>query len=160
LKKFVFAICMFLSAFAFLPHAGARVKSSYAILTGSCNQFSIPSYQVPGEFFFLNGGVSCTPLQSPGSIVQKDFSVPIPSPGTLSNLVVQYGSGGGYTVVVWVNAVATSLGCTVSGVTGVCSDTTHDVDVSAGDVMVFVVTPNVTSGSVATGYVSASLEKQ
>ena len=85
--------------------------------------------------------------------------LPMPSAGTLKNLTVASNSAASYqvTVQVYVNGVASSIGCTFVAGAG-CADNANTAAVNAGDrVAVQLSNTNLLPGALA---VHASLEKQ
>lgn len=143
----------------------ARVQSSYAIFYGQCDSNPAPSSSpyyntYYSHYVLLLGTPTCddyegtdaTPSSSPGN---GFVGIPMPSPGTLSNLQLYTYSGGPISATVYVNNTATALTCTTPG-TGppdTCGDATDTVLVNTGDTVALWEHGLGTS-------ISASFEKQ
>jgi hypothetical protein len=75
------------------------------------------------------------------STTEALVSLPMPFAGTLKNLQIHIGSGGGnagvdYTFTVRQNAASSIITCVISGTTTlVCADTTHSIIVATGDLI-------------------------
>lgn len=123
-----------------------------AILSGYCDAGGPPTS--PDTFLVgLGGGAGCQSL-----IGTNNTGVPMPSAGTLQNLHLS--SLRGVTVTVMVNGNSTAMTCTVSStgsLPGTCSDSTHTIQVAAGDLV--AVQASSASSTQIQG-VQVSLEKQ
>lgn len=123
----------------------ARVQSSYSTYFGQCFQNPAPSnspwYSASySHYVVLVGSPGCWDYE--GTIVSPTSTdvagIPMPSPGTLSNLQLYTYSDGPISATVYVNGSATALTCTTPG-TGppdVCSDTSDTVSVNTGDIVI------------------------
>lgn len=139
-------------------------SSKPAILTGFCGTISTPSAT---NWLFGLGNIT-NPADCSSSGNTNPFGIPMPSPGTLSNLRVvaelQGAVGDSVTgvVTVYVNRVPTALTCTATAVVAAggpparCSDDGHAVVVGSADEVAAAIT--MQSGNFA--FVRAALEKQ
>lgn len=137
-------------------HAQSPTPSTApAILTGYCDA-STTGATATTFLIGLGGGSGCSSLTG-----ATNTGVPMPSAGTLQNLhVVSWQNN--VTVTVYVNGNAAAATCTASGTSApyTCSDTTHTVSVSAGQLVGVQAIPSTSSSSTIVQGVQASLEKQ
>jgi len=129
----------------------AQQDTTPAILSGFCNSSNLTTAYMMG----LGAGDGCTSLTG-----SSNTGLPVPSAGTLQNLRVLTATQGAI-VTVYVNGNPSPLTCTVAG-TGPapgskCSDTSHTVSVSAGDL---VTVQAVTTSAASIEFTQVSLEKQ
>jgi hypothetical protein len=131
----------------------AQQAATAAILTGYCDASDLGTAPATAFLTGLGGGTTCENLNG-----TNNTGVPMPSAGTLQNLHAL--SLRGATVTVIVNGTSSTMSCTVPAtgtLPGSCSDTTHSVQVAAGD-LVAVEATQATSAQIQG--VQVSLEKQ
>jgi hypothetical protein len=129
----------------------AQGNSTPAILSGTCDTSNLPTAYMIG----LGAADGCISLTG-----SSNTGLPMPSAGTLQNLRVLTASEGAV-VTVYINGSASALTCTIPGngftPGSKCSDTTHTVSVSAGDL---VAVQAATTSASSIGFTQVSLEKQ
>jgi len=131
----------------------AQQTTTAAILTGYCDASNTGTTPATAFLTGLGGGMSCSSING-----TNNTGVPMPSAGTLQNLHAAMLRGG--TVTVFVNGTSSAMTCTVptsGALPGACSDTTHGVQVAAGDLVAVQAT---LSTSEQIQGVQVSLEKQ